>query len=306
MALGYYHYHCDLDYDKALAEFAIALKRQPNNADLHNAVGAVQRRQGKHQAAVRSFKQALDLDPRCHLKAFDVGLTYGLMHQYGPAEQYLDRSILLAPDWALPIIYKAWLHVFRSGDIQRAREIIAASQDRTDLWGQSYYWWLARIIEPDLRVVLSRSHPDSDTAGYYLHCAQMHRLLGESTEEHAFADSARRILEREIQKHPNQPRYHSRLGLAYAGLRREREAITHGRKAVELLPTSREAFDALFLLVNLAETYVILDLKDEAVAQLDFLLSMPGFVSAPYLRLDPLWEPLRNHAGFRSLIEEGA
>ena len=112
LAMGYYFYHCELDYQSALAEFETALKLQPNNADLLNAIAAVQRRQGKLEAAAESFKKALSLDPSSHLKAFDVGLTYGMMRDFSEADRWLDRTIALAPDWPLPYKYNAWLQIF--------------------------------------------------------------------------------------------------------------------------------------------------------------------------------------------------
>ena len=57
-ALGRYHYWGHLEYDRALAEFAIAQKRQPNNGDLLVGIGAVQRRQGGMLEALPNFIKA--------------------------------------------------------------------------------------------------------------------------------------------------------------------------------------------------------------------------------------------------------
>ena len=98
------------------------------------------------------------------------------------------------------------------------------------------------------------------------------------------------------------PRYLSHLGLAYAGLRKKDSAIYCAREAVSLLPASRDAFDALFLLVNFAEVLTIFQEYDAAIDQLEYLLNIPGFVSVPYLKADPLWKPLQDHPRFRQLI----
>jgi hypothetical protein len=45
---------------------------------------------------------------------------------------------------------------------------------------------------------------------------------------------------------------------------------------------------------------------DAAIDQLEFLLSIPGRMSVPLLRLDPAWEPLREHPRFKRLLEEGS
>jgi Flp pilus assembly protein TadD len=106
-----------------------------------------------------------------------------------------------------------------------------------------------------------------------------------------------------VKSHPAEARFHSQLGLAYAGLGRKQPAIREGRRAVDLLPEGGETLDAQFWVANLAEIYVITGEFDAAVEQLDMLLSIPGFASPQYLRMDPLWKPLRNHPGFLKLLQ---
>ncbi len=305
LALGYCYYGKQ-DFEQALAEFAVVQERQPNNRYLYNAIAAVQRRQGNLKQSVQNFLRALELDPRSHRRAFDVGLTFGMMHQYTQAETYLNRAIQLAPDWALPYIYRAWLHIFRDGNIAKAKAILAETPPQASLTASQYYWWLARVLESDYQKVLDETTMGTDTVAYYLHCAQIHRLMEQHKIEYAYADSARRILEGRMQQQPEEALFHSHLGLAYAGLRKKDKAIAHGSKAVELLPTSKEAFDAPFLVANLTETFVIFGEYNAAVEQIEFLLSIPGFMSVPYLKLDPLWLPLHDHPGFKRLLESEA
>lgn len=51
--------------------------------------------------------------------------------------------------------------------------------------------------------------------------------------------------------------------------------------------------------------YVMVGEYDLAIDQLEFLLSKPGVLSIPLLRLDPAWEPLREHPDFKKLVEAG-
>ncbi|UCC43158.1 MAG: protein kinase [Candidatus Zixiibacteriota bacterium] len=307
LALGYYYYHCMEKFTDAQREFETALERCTNNAELYNAIAVIQRRTGHLDSSLANFQKALELDPRSHLKAFDVGLVHGLLRQYAEADTYLDRTILLCPDWDLPHIYKAWLPIFRDGDVVAARAILEAGRDMANLVESRYYWWLSRIVRRDYDVVLRETRVGTeDSAVYFLHCAQMHRLLGQVDRERSYCDSARALLQTKLQEHPDDARYHSYLGLAYAGLRQKDSALLHGQRAVELLPTTRDAFDALFLLINLAETLVILGEYDAAVQRLEFMLSIPGFVSKPYLKLDPLWEPLHDHPGWPALTHTGS
>ncbi|MEW5923787.1 MAG: protein kinase [Candidatus Zixiibacteriota bacterium] len=305
LAMGYCYY-CELNYPEALREFAIVQKLQPNNRYLYNAIGAVQRRQGNLKEAVRNFSRALELDPLSYLRAFDVAVTYGLMRRYDEAGEYLDRTIMLAPDWPLPYVYRAWIYILHDGDTAEAQKTINAASGYVNFSTSNYYWWLARIIDDDYAEVLKTTAPGADTAAYYLHCAQMYRLMNLTDKEYAYSDSARALLEVKLQDRQEEARYHSYLGLAYAGMRQKEPAILHGRKALELLPTSRDAFDAIFLVVNLAETMVIFGEYDEAINQLENLLAIPGFISVSYLKLDPLWNPLHDNPRFQALLKSSA
>lgn len=306
LALGYCYYHCERNYERALVEFELGLQRQPNNAELLNAIAAVKRREGDLETAVRNFVKAMEVDPRSHRRPFDVGLTYGMMRKYQEADKYMARTISLAPDWSLAYIYRAWLCIIQNGDTRRAAQILGEAAGKTDLTRSKYYWWLARLIDKDYQKTLAQINPGPDTASYQLQCAQFYRLMEIHDLSRAYADSARTKLERKLELQPDDPAFLSSLGVAYAYLGAKPQAIATGQKAVELLPMSRDAFDTPFMLVNLAEVLVVCGEHDAAVVQLRHLLSVPGFVSAPYLKLDPLWKPLRQRPDFRALLTEAS
>jgi len=124
MALGWYYYHGHLDYDRALEEFAIARKSQPNNSDLLLGIGAVQRRQGKFEKAVVTLKKASELDPLSNKLASQVGMTLMLLRKYPEAEHYDERAISLAPDQPTSYYFKARLYLSWKGSIERARVVL--------------------------------------------------------------------------------------------------------------------------------------------------------------------------------------
>lgn len=309
VAQGYFYYHCHLDYQRALDEFSIALRSSPSNAEIYNAIAAVQRRQSRLEEAVQNFTKALELDPRSPLKAFDVALAYGMMRRFALSNRYLERAVSLAPDWSLPHIYRAWLPIFEDGDAVRSRRVLAEASQQTDLkranYYSKYYWWLLRNVEPDLEVVMSQVRMGSDSAAYYLQIAELSRLLGKSEAVTTYADSARRVLETRRGLRPDDAQTESYLGLCYAFLGRKSQAMEHGRRALELLPSSRDAFDAPYCIVSLAESEVILGEYDSAIEHLKLLLSIPGFATAQYLPLDPLWKPLHNRPEFQKLLITG-
>ena len=102
---------------------------------------------------------------------------------------------------------------------------------------------------------------------------------------------------------PDDPRLLSSLGIVYAGLGFDAKAISAGEKAVRLLPISKEAYKGVYQVENLAMIYVMIGKYDEAIAQIKYLLSIPGFLSTKILELDPRWAPLRNQPEFKKKME---
>src|SRR5262249_10248630 len=64
LALGFSYYYGDRDYARALAEFEIAKRDLPNEAQAYMAIGAIQRRQGKWSESTTSLEKAAALDPK--------------------------------------------------------------------------------------------------------------------------------------------------------------------------------------------------------------------------------------------------
>jgi TolB-like protein/Flp pilus assembly protein TadD/predicted Ser/Thr protein kinase len=312
LALGYYYYHGSLDYDRALEQFAIAQKGQPNNSDLFLAIGAVQRRQGKFEQAVANLKKAVELDPRSIMKAAEVAWTYESMHKYPEAEWYFDRAISLAPDWPAAYAGKAWLYIYSEGNTTKARKVLQEATGKVDVSQLVPALVGLDILDGDYQTGLGRlSGPGgyvneyrvNDTISYFLTKASIYRLLNQPQLKLACSDSARIILENKVQSRPGEALFHSQLGIAYAGLGRREEAIREGKKGVELLPVSKDAFEGgPFSVTNLAQIYVMVGDYDAAINRLEYLLSIPSWISVPLLRIDPTWTPLRNHPRFQKLL----
>ncbi|MFC1539321.1 hypothetical protein ACFL6H_07850 [Candidatus Latescibacterota bacterium] len=314
--LGMYYYHGYLDYDRALEQFAIAQKIQPNNSDLLASIGYVQRRQGKFEQALFNIKKASELDPLSNHLASQVAGTYSFLRNYPETERYYDRAISLAPD--IPYYYdsKAWLYIQWEGNTEKARAVleeaiknigteeisIINTQITLDLYDGNYQKAIERLSN------VNKVAEDIDTQSYYLpktlQYARIYWYKDEKELAQAHCDSARIILESKIQEQPEDARFHSSLGIAYAGLGRKEDAIREGKLGVALLPISKEAMVGISRVEDLARIYVMVGEYDIAIEQLEFLLSRPGDMTVHLLRLDPIWKPLREHQRFQYLLKK--
>ena len=92
------------------------------------------------------------------------------------------------------------------------------------------------------------------------------------------------------------------LAVAYAHLGRKADALREGARAVEILPVSRDAIDGSDLQRDLAYVETLVGEPDAAVKRLAYLLTIPADISVPLLRVDPMWDSLRDNPAFQRLL----
>ncbi len=312
LALGHYYYHGHLDYDRALEHFAIARKSQPNNSDLLSFIGFVQRRQGKFEQALENLKRAAELDPRSKGSLAEAADILTRTREYKEAEQYYERAISLAPDWPMPYPWKAQLYLLWEGSTEKARAVLQKGLQNINSPSLQFYDFLIKLDIYDGHYqkaldLLSLKSQDIDRLRYFIpgamRYARIYMYMHKKELAKKYFDDARDILESKIEESPENERFHSSLGIAYAGLGRKQEAIREGQLGIELLPMAKDAWGGPFRVEDLARIYVMVGEFDAAIDQLEFLLSKPGELSIPLLRLDPAWNPLREHPRFKKLIE---
>ncbi len=313
-AQGYWHYWGRLDYESALREFEAALRLQPSNSELLQAIGYVERRRGRWEESLARFVEALRYDPRSGVRSFDVGDNYLSLRMFGEADHYLDRAMRLSSDWANPYVYRAWLQVIWRGDLTRARAIVGQGLNRIEagrfapafgggdrvsasiVTADSTFW-------PMLDGLSARAYA-GDPARYHLLKAETAAFQGSRAAERAHGDSARSIIETRNRGVPEDGKVLTSLALAYSHAGRHREAVRAGERAAELLPLVQDAVSGPFVLSQLARVYLVAGRQDDAVRILADLIDRPSWISRPALRADPLWDPLRTHPGFRRLVED--
>ncbi len=314
MALGFYHYWGELDFASAHREFEAARRQQPSNSELLQAIGYVERRQGRWEESLARFIEALRYDPRSGIRNFEAGDNYFSLHMYPEAEHYLDRARTLSPDWNNPYIYKAWLYVSWKGDLAAARAVMRDGLSRIEagrfapglLTGDRIS---ASLVTADTSFApmlagLSVTSYAGDSARYYLLKAEAAMFRRDRPAERAYGDSARGLLEARRRVRPDDEKMLTILGLAYAHLGRYDEAIRVAERAAERLPVAKDAVSGPFLQSNLARVYMMAGRPDRAIAILERLLSIPSWITPAELRSDPIWTPLRTHPRFKALSAE--
>jgi hypothetical protein len=93
----------------------------------------------------------------------------------------------------------------------------------------------------------------------------------------------------------------SSLAITYAGLRRYDLAVDLARRSYNLVPYQKDLIRGSFAMTDLAYVYMKAGQYENALKEIDFLLSNPSDVSVKLLETDPKWSPLWQLSGFRKL-----
>jgi serine/threonine-protein kinase len=310
LALGYYYLYADRDPRKALEQFAMAEKGMPHNVEILEAKTAVSSMEGHWIEAMESAREAFELSPRDGSLAVDLAEIYWVLRKYEEAIRTCNLAIELTPDDAWAYLFKVFSLWSWKSAFSETRTILEAAPADQD-WAP-WVWYWQNMSERNYRQAIAglSSSPDqwirtkcwampkSLLAGY------AERLSGEREKSLRAYESARSLLETEVRQYPDDPRYHSSLGIAYAALGRKEEGIREGKKAVELLPVAKDAFYGLPCVEDLAFIYTLTGESEAALDRLDYLLSIPSWISVTWLRMDPQWDPIRNQPHFMQLLEK--
>jgi tetratricopeptide (TPR) repeat protein len=320
LAKGYYHYSCLTDYDTAVRYFEQARPLLPNSSQISESLAYLERRRGQWERSESYFNQAERLDPR------NVGLLtqHSLLHQilrrFPEAVRKLDQVLNIIPDDLDTLALKAAI-AQAEGDLPRAAALLAPLHPPADDTGaletQVYQAILERNPGPmisRLKEVLAKPDP---ALGYFI--GELRFWLGWAQEvagDHAAAQQswrqARSELEPFLKEQPENRALIGDLALTNMGLGDKTAAFAFVEKGIAVTPIEKDALDGPSAIEVLARVSAQMGEPDRAVAALQKLLSIPYEaqlalalpLTPAFLRLDPMFDPLRNDPRFQKLCEQ--
>jgi len=319
VALGTYFYFGYRQYDQALAEFQRAIELQPNNLDALAFKGYVHRRQGRWAESFTELKKCLEQDPRNPTLPANIASSYLLLRMWKEANQVGRRSIALDPHDVVGMRSVLLSRLNSTGDITEAGQALATfppdsrivqnsvAGGLSSVMGErSYFFVVARDYAAALKVWDNAGTSPVDQRRSLSACAAIHFLAGDLVAAQTDAEKAKSLLDDRLRERPDDILALTQLSWIHIALKRNEDALKNARRAAQLFPPEKDSIVGTFTLTGLAEVEARIGETADAVSILRELLSIPAgqTVSSSRLKIDPVWDPIRNDPRFQKLLTE--
>lgn len=305
-ARGRYLHVVHGDAGAALAEYRAALRAAPRRSDLLDAAAESEVDLALWSEAVADLEDAARVDPQSPDVMGDLGVGYMRLRRFGDARAMLERARALRPS-SMSLAHARARLAAMEGDLQGIREVFGSMEEVLGRRRLVAYVALREDLvwaldDEGRRALLELTPADLDgsRADLAIARAQVHWLRGERALARAWGDSAvaaftTLLAEYGERLHRNQLVAMRGLAFAYAG--RPDEAVAEALRAEAEQPKDQNS-QTSYVRYAVARTYVLAGRPEGAIERLEALVREPGLRSAGLLRIDPNFDPIRNHPRF--------
>jgi tetratricopeptide (TPR) repeat protein len=305
--MGPYFRVVETQSEKALEHYRAGLKVQPNFVPLLTGAVSAERSLGRFDAALEHALQAARLDPRAAGAANSLARTYHDLHRLQEADTEYARALTLAPT-NLSFVQGRATNCISLGDLKCARDVIATALTRVApkdvivrfATFQEMMWVLPEDLRTEV-VKLQAADFDNDRGMWALKVGATYMLMKDETQARAYGQIAATAYGEALKRLPNDAgrlELHARA-LVLAG--DKAAAIAEGERSLARRETSADAANGPYYKYQVARVYIQAGEYERALDLIEPLLSQPGDLTPGWLRIDPVFTPLRGNPRFERL-----
>jgi len=305
-------YRAYRDYDRAIAELEIAGQTLPNDPQVFELKGYIERRQSRWDESTRNIERAVNLDPHNVFVLQQIALTYEFFRRYTEEKSVWDRVLTIKPNDAEAEVASAFVELDWKANTEPLHQSVDKIRTKGPVGIQSVAdsWFFCAIAERDpsaaenALVALGENSFGIDAIKLPRNFSEglVARMNKDEGKARLAFTAARAEQEKVVEAQPNYGPAVSVLGLIDAYLGRKEEALREGRRAVELLPVDKDAINGPHMIEVLSVIAAWIGDKNLACEQLAVAIRHPSRLSYGELKLLPWWDPLRGDSRFEKIV----
>src|SRR5438552_1132252 len=307
LALGYYRYYGMRDFKGALDEFQLAEKSLPNDVGVLRAIGLIQRRFGHWDEVIAVMRRVFALDPRNIESAEILANAYAAKRRFSDAMAVADHILAVEPANTPTIWFKTYCF-WAMGNLEGADRFLVNINPPLHLRAHQAFNKHQYAEAADLFSAALKNAQGEEKRGLLLDLGMIHQRTGNVAASKSAYQEAAQEFTRALSSIPAEAgaELHSGLGVAYAHLGDAAHAISEGKRGMAMQPTSEDPFEGPLREEEMAQIYALLGNANEAIPILKRWIQVPSSTSITpaLLRIDPIWDPIRNDPRFQELVTE--
>jgi serine/threonine-protein kinase len=275
-------------------------------------IGYILRRQGKREEGLQSLNRSLELDPRNFFTLQQIALTYDGLRRFSEEAAILDRALAIKPDDPEMKVVRAVVELFWKADTRPLHKVIEGikANNPAELKNVADNWFLCALAEQDsseaeAAVAALGENTFGDNAVQFSRqfCEGLiARMTKDDSRARAAFGAARAEQEKVVQEQPNYGPAVCILGVIDAGLGRREDALREGRRAIELVPLSKDSINGADMIAYFATIAAWVGEKQLACDELAAATRLQSLVNYGRLKLLPWWDPLRGDPRFEQIV----